>query len=184
MLKVAIVGNVTNKHIMRWMLLIVGIMLHTIVFGQSTLKIYVANDDTRSDMDIIDLNTSALDRYGQSVDSTNINFYTTTMSTQVMRMSRLELFGPEEKVMTVEEKAVDLEGNGGNSGALFGESEELVALQEVKEDSELRNPLVPNRPTIRSNKVTQRSSKSRKRNRHMKKAKKIKKYRGQCPRFF
>ena len=82
----------TNTQTMRWILLLVGITLQTIATSQSTLKIYVANDDSRSDMDIIDLNTSALDRYGQSVDSTNMNFYTTTMSTQVLRMSRLSIW--------------------------------------------------------------------------------------------
>lgn len=78
---------------MRCLLLLAVMSFCAALAGQSTLRIYVVNDDNRSDMAIIDLNTESIDRYGQSVDSTNINFYATTMSTQVMRLTYEELYG-------------------------------------------------------------------------------------------
>ena len=162
--------------------------MQTIANSQSTLKIYVANDDSRSDMDIIDLNTSALDRYGQSVDSTNINFYTTTMSTQVLRMNRLDLFGPEEvkatEVSAEEKMNIEPELGGNATGSNIVTSQANVLRKENKTELGSRTASFVTRTSSRATAVTQRPPKSKRKQRHSKKTRKIKKYKGQCPRFF
>ena len=166
---------------MRWILLIVGITLHTLVLGQSTLKIYVANDDLRSDMDIIDINTSALDRYGQSVDSTNINFYATTMSTQVLRMSRVDLFGPEE----VEDPIISDDVSGGNSGSTINVTKAANIQQTPSPKSSESTRTVASRSYSSSTfSKSNKTSRTKRKLRTVKKSRKNKRYRGQCPKFF
>ena len=180
---------------MRWILLLASVMLHTVVISQATLKIFVAIEDIRSDMDIIDLNTSSLDRYGQSVDSTNTNYYTTTMSTQVLRMTRLELFGPEEET-TLDEKELD-KNNGGTSETYSDlESNSEISADKDQNQAEAnvqdvrtantyhKKEVIDNGPTQRSRIASSRSTRSKPKHRGVKKSKKIKKYRGQCPKFF
>jgi|GEM_PF-5789652 len=166
---------------MKWFLLPVVLFLHTAVLGQGTLKIFVALDDTRNDMDIIDLNTSTIENYGVSVDSTNINFYTTTMSTQVVRITREQLFGPEEEFY-LETPVASVE--------MFLEEEAEIILDEPEledeprvtiKENEARQNTTPAKYAVRS------TSKSQKRkpntSRKLKKTKRFKKYRGKCPKF-
>jgi len=177
---------------MRWILLLVGITFCTLAFGQSTLKIYVAIDDMRSDMDIIDINTSSLDRYGQSVDSTNIKFYATTMSTQVLRISRVALLGEEElkidEVESIEIPSFDTALPDKGEGAAIESSENL---SNAAQNAAISKNTVANRSAESDRSYTKKATAkkrravlNKKRSSSGKKIKKIKRYKGQCPKFF
>lgn len=161
---------------MKWFLLPVVLFLHTAVLGQGTLKIFVALEDSRHDMDIIDLNTSAIDNYGVSVDSTNINFYTTTMSTQVVRLSREQLFGPELEAPLASEELI------------LEDESPIVIAQNSEPQSVITTSLPPASTSERA--VSDRSSTSTKskvrvsnKAHKLKKTKRFKRYKGKCPKF-
>jgi len=163
---------------MRWFLLLVVLFFHTAALSQGTLKIFVAIDDGRNDMDIIDLNTAALDNYGVSVDSTNINFYTTTMSTQVVRLTREQLFGPEE------EEEFDLETPVASIDIIL-EEEPIIRYtnQELREVSEAPQSSYQKTTLSQNRAPTKNTSKKSRSTRKLKKSKRFKKYKGKCPKF-
>lgn len=176
---------------MKWTLLLIGIAVQTLVIGQSTLKIYVTNDDVRSDMDIIDLNTSSLERYGQSVDSTNIKYYATTMSTQVLRMSRLDLFGPEEELID------DVIDSPSVASMEVEPALEPVTTKVIIREKTTRPPATSTqysrtvvseetsaRVSSETSRATKAKVKAKSKSYRLKKPRKIKRYKGQCPKFF
>lgn len=173
---------------MKWMLLFAVCLFTTLVVGQSTLKIYVVTDDYRSDMEIIDVNTSALERYGTSVDSTNIQYYSNMMSTQVVRLEYFELFGEEDEPVVEE-----AEMTAGMEDILL-EDEEILASEEVEEEDNVA-PVKQSTPSesvsvSRSSGGTSSSSyktASRVKAKRVKlpqRTKRHRKFRGKCPKFF
>lgn len=168
---------------MKWLLLPLTLLLLAPAFSQGTLKIYVATDDERNDMDIIDLNTSAISNYGVSVDSTNINFYTTTMSTQVVRLHPDILFEPEGPDAFLEEPTASQEliltDDMPESIVVSTLPSSLTAEERGRPDEEIRSS-----DSQRTRMVSNRKKSNRhKRSKSLKKTKRFKKYRGKCPTF-
>jgi len=162
---------------MKWFLFPLALLMSTAGLSQGTLKIYVTLDDSRHDMDIIDLNTSAIDNYGVSVDSTNINYYTTTMSTQVVRLSYEQLFGPEEEFeMDVPVASMDF---------LLEEEDDITS----QETSSIESPEPALRNDSQASRVVAKQSYTRPKtkkatsSKRLKKSKRFKKYKGKCPKF-
>lgn len=174
---------------MKWILLFAVTLVTCTAFSQSTLKIYVATDDVRADMDIIDLNTSALSRYGSSVDSTNIQYYSNMMSTQVIRVDAYLLFGEDdEPVVEMAEMTASMndillndEPSDAKESIASPATEKRVTPDSSSDASESRRsePSYSSSASSSASKVRAKSKKIKKR-----RIKRHKRYNSRCPRFF